>query len=337
MRILYSGPITPWSTTEARLRAFRDLGHDVLVVDLNQHLAAEPAWLRKIELHACDGPGLRSYNRALVERARDLTADLIWLDTGAYVTRTTLVELRRSGAPIVSYNSDYLLFRSYSWRQYRPAAALYDVHVTTNAYNVPELRRHGARKVVMTCAAFDPDLHRPPEMSDAERGRFDADVTFLGHCEPAYLRALSALRSAGLRLRIWGAGWSRGAARRLMDSAIQDPPQLWGPDSIKAMAAARICVGLLSKWNRSQSTGRSYEVPAIGSFFLGERTREHEALYREGVEAEFFSSRDELVAKARYYLAHDAARAEVAAAGHRRRWASGGTHRDRMSEILAAI
>lgn len=337
MRILYSGRIGRWSTTEARLHALRGLGHDVEVLDINASLAGAPAWLRKIELHAADGPHLRAYNRALRRVAGDGRWDLIWLDTGACVRPRTVAALREAGAPILSYNSDYLRFHRHAWRQYLAAVPFYDVHVTTNGFNVPELERRGARSVVMTSAAFDPDLHRPVDLNDAERARLDADVTFVGHFEPAYARALTALHDAGLTLKIWGPGWSRSAARSRLESALQQPAQVWGPDAVKAVAAGRVCVGLLSAHNRNQSNGRSYEIPAVGSLLLAERTDEHAALYREGVEAEFFSTLDELVEKARYYVAHARERAALALGGHRRRWSSGGTHRDRVTEILAAI
>jgi spore maturation protein CgeB len=63
---------------------------------------------------------------------------------------------------------------------------------------------------------------------------------------------------------------------------------------------------------------RSFEIPALGSFLLAERTPEHAALFREGEEAEFFSSVEECASKIRIYLADKPRRAAVARAGQRR-------------------
>jgi spore maturation protein CgeB len=314
-----------------------DLGHEVHSLDVRKYLTTQPAWLAAVERHVLAGPHVAAYNRDLLRFAWDVRPDLIWLDTGAFVRRTTTRKLRDLGAPMLTYNSDYLRYKQYSWRHYLASVRHYDVHVITNELNVTFLRQLGAKKIVKTLLAFDPDLHRPPELTREDRERFDADVGFIGHCEAYYLRALAALRRAGLRVRVWGPGWKRRAARRELADAVQEPGQLWGPDGVKAMAVARICVGLVSNHNRSESAGRSFELPAIGSFFLAQRTREHAALYDEGTEAEFFSSLDELVQKARHYLRAEPERRAIAAAGHKRRWQSGGTHLDRVREILSAI
>jgi spore maturation protein CgeB len=337
MKILYSGPLGRWSTTEARRRALVDLGHEVHSLDVRKYLTTRPAWWSAVERHVLAGPHVAAYNRDLLRFACDVRPDLVWLDTGAFVRRTTVRKLRDLGAPMLAYNSDYLRYQQYSWRHYLASVPLYDIHVITNQLNVAVLRQLGAKKIVNTLAAFDPDLHRPPQLTAEDRERFDTDVVFLGHCEAYYVRVLAALRRAGLRVRVWGPGWKRRAARGELADALQEPGQLWGPDGVKAMAVARICVGLVSNQNRSESTGRSFEVPAIGSFLLAQRTHEHAALYEEGTEAEFFSDLDELVQKARHYLRAEPERRAIAAAGHKRRWESGGTHVDRVGEILSAI
>ena len=51
------------------------------------------------------------------------------------------------------------------------------------------------------------------------------------------------------------------------------------------------------------------------NMLLAERTEDHLRLFEEGAEAEFFNGPEELADKLRRYLADDAARARVAAAG----------------------
>jgi spore maturation protein CgeB len=67
--------------------------------------------------------------------------------------------------------------------------------------------------------------------------------------------------------------------------------------------------------SRDLQTTRSVELPACGAFMLAQRTTEHQQLFREGVEADFFSTHDELLNKCRYYLAHSEARLQIARAG----------------------
>ena len=74
---------------------------------------------------------------------------------------------------------------------------------------------------------------------------------------------------------------------------------------VKALCSGKIGLGILSKWNRNLTTSRVFDIPACGIFLLVSRNPSMQNLYREGVEAEFFSSTEELVQKARFYLEHE--------------------------------
>jgi hypothetical protein len=145
-----------------------------------------------------------------------------------------------------------------------------------------------------------------------------------------------ALQQAGVDVRIYGSGWRR-RARHIRGGRQIRPASL--EEYVKLIACAKICLCFLSKWNNNtlHSAGRTFEIPAIGSFLLAERTPDHLRYYLEGKEAEFFGSSKELVDKVIYYLAHDDQRRTIAKAGHQRCMASGYSHRERMKQILELI
>ena len=60
-------------------------------------------------------------------------------------------------------------------------------------------------------------------------------------------------------------------------------------------------------------------------------------LFREGEEAEFFASQEELIAKARRYLADEPARRAIAEGGRRRCLTSGYSNRERLVMVLARV
>jgi len=75
--------------------------------------------------------------------------------------------------------------------------------------------------------------------------------------------------------------------------------------------------GLLFRLNNDSYTRRVFEIPAIGTFMLSQRTADMEGLFRPGIETAYFASPDELLNQARRYLADDQGRGKIAAAALR--------------------
>lgn len=333
MRILYTGPFGTGSMTEARRKALVALGHDVVELDQRSYFGHGPYLLQKAQLHSLMGPGIARYNRDILELARNTAPDLIYIDCGSYLWRQTVASLRATEARLVHYTSEYFGYRRYWYRHFLKAVPLYDLHVITNNLCEPVLVSKGAKKIVYTRFGYDPEFHRPLELTPEEREKFGTDVVFIGHWEKPTERLIEALWRRGIDVQVWGPRWWRG---RSIPAKLRHPA-IWGEDYVKVLNAAKICLCILSKCNHNQSAGRTFEIPAVGSFMLAERTAEQATYYEEGKEAEFFSSAEELVEKAEYYLAHEEERKAIARRGHERCLSSGYCHRARMQEVLKLI
>jgi spore maturation protein CgeB len=140
------------------------------------------------------------------------------------------------------------------------------------------------------------------------------------------------LAGQGIPVKVWG-NWPRRWQHRHPNLKVMGR-DLWGDDYARAICSFAINLAFLRKENRDLQTTRSMEIPACGGFMLGERTREHQRLFREGVEAEFFHSQEELLEKVQYYLAHEDKRQDIAAAGRRRCLEAGYSNTDRLKGIL---
>ena len=191
---------------------------------------------------------------------------------------------------------------------------------------------HGSKRVVFTEFGFDPKVHYPRCLTQAEKARYNSDAVFVGHWEPAYEEKVQVLREEGMSVAVYGPRWSRS---KLSDRKNTRP--LATEEYLKALSGARIGLGLLSRWNHNESASRSFEIPAIGVFLLGQRTQHHLSYFQEAKEAEFFGSNDELSDKARYYVARSEIREAVARAGRNRCLSSRYTQLERTRDILAAI
>lgn len=168
---------------------------------------------------------------------------------------------------------------------------------------------------------FIPSRDHPVRLSSEDKKRFDTDVVFVGHYEPdGRERYVRALIEAGVQVKIWGGRyWSRDVLGSVYYKLAPIVPAE-DDDYAKALSAAKVCLVFLSKKNRDSYTRRCFEIPAIGKVMLAERTDDLLHMFKENVEAVFFSSKEELVEKALWLLANPAIRYSISQAGLNRVW-----------------
>lgn len=67
---------------------------------------------------------------------------------------------------------------------------------------------------------------------------------------------------------------------------------------------------------------------------LSQCTDDLDSMFKEGIEAEYFRDKEEMMDKIRYYLKHDDKREKIAKAGYERLLRDGHEVTDRAGEIL---
>jgi spore maturation protein CgeB len=221
-----------------------------------------------------------------------------------------------------------------TWRLYLNAVPEYDAVFVVRDVNVPEARANGAKRVYRSSVAADEVAHAPIPLTDEERKSWASEVLFVGTWMPERGPFLSRLVELGVPLSIHGNHWRKAKEWPVLRSAWRGPGLHSGNDYLKALLGAKVCLGLLSKGNRDQSTQRSFEIPCAGRAFCGERTPEHTSLYTEGEEAEFWSTPEECAEKCRVLLANDRRREELAARGHARCMRNGRLNEPVMAKLL---
>ncbi|HEY7790469.1 MAG TPA: glycosyltransferase [Vicinamibacterales bacterium] len=337
-RILFAGQIDEGQTSLMRLRALARLGHTVHGVNTTAPWA-RASWLaRQIQRHRQAGSIVDRINADVLRAARELRPDLVWAEKQEYLWAETLHDLRKLGARLVHFTPDP--YFSLVWKQTRvmdEAMRAFDVLVYCKSYERPDYEALG-RPVVYMPLGFCDETHRPVPSGDA---RWQSAVSALGGWEPHRQQMMHAVAASGLDVKIWGRSWDflrdgRWTPRRhlILRQLAGDEPfsierdellarslqggEVYGDEYARALTGAKIGIGFLRKICPEQHTTRTFEIPACGSLLLAERTTEHQSLFEEGRDAEFFASCEELVDKVRYYCRDEAARQRVATAGYQR-------------------
>jgi spore maturation protein CgeB len=278
--------------------------------------------LRRAQTKYCAGPGVAAANLALIAACIRHKPDLVLAWRTPWLAPWAIKAARSAGARrLVLYNNDDPFGQDaemWIWRRFRKLIPHADACFVYRQVNLEEYMRAGAKAAGLLRSYFDPAVHRPVEVRENDRKRFETDVVFVGHCEPdGRLAMIDRLIDAGVRLRLFGTGWETHASGhrwqdRLPIVALRDE------DYVRAIAASRIALVFLSHRNRDTYTRRCFEIPAIGTLMLAPRTPDLLTLYREDEEAAFFDSADELIAQVRRYLADPEGCQRVAAAGRNR-------------------
>jgi hypothetical protein len=340
-RILFVGDLTPYLTTVARRDALLELGFPVESIDQMPYVRSPRRLVWALTYRTLRTPGVFALNREILERAARFRPDVVWLEKGTFVFPRTFRRLRREpGTLLVYHNTDDWRLRGtihwLHWRYLRRTLAEYDLHVTSNLWNVEEFRQAGFPRVVHMELAANPALRDPGELPQAEREKLGGPVGFIGHWEPVTERRILHLVRGGVPVKVYGGGWHAAAAPQALAGVAQHRLVV-GDEYARAIVSFDVNLGIVSKWNRNHTASRTFQIPALGAFLLHERNELVTKYFREGVEAEFFDSDDELLEKCRHYLAHPEERRRIAEAGRRRCVESGYFEPDRVREVLPAL
>ena len=338
MKLLFLGPVEAGQTSLMRMRAFERLGHTVRGVHTVEPWTRASWWKRQTQRRLQRGSIVDEVNRRVLERAREFRPELVWAEKQEFLRAETIEELRKLGARTVHFTPDP--YFSLDWKRTRlmdEAMRTFDALVYCKSYEREQYEGIGKPTVYMPLGYCD-EVHRPLA---SEEARWRCAIGFLGGWEPRRERLLHAVAVAGFDVKIWGGYWEflrdgNWSPRRhiilrqlagkdrfsfhcdeLLSRAHQGG-EVYADDYARAVTGSRIGIGFLRKAWPDQHTTRTFEIPACGSLLLADRTEEHQELFEEGKEAEFFASCEELLDKLKFYCGNESARKCVADRGYKR-------------------
>lgn len=341
MTIIYVGPLNTGGTCAHRLMAMKDLGLRVFPVDTYIHRRNSFfIWfidkvLKRLGHHL----DLIQAGKAIVELTQQNKPSVLWMDKSLTVSPSVLrwVKKHSPSTKIVAYSPDDMLNPNNQSSNYLQSIPIYDFHVTTKSYNYAELMELGAREVIFVDNAFAPHVHAPPAVPATLKKLQKNGVAFIGSFELERALVLENISKKGIPLTIWG-NWPKRWRQRLAKvGAVVHSRELIEQEYSYAIASFLINLNFLRKVNRDLQTTRSIEIPASGGFMLAERTKEHQGLFMEGIEAEYFSTETELLEKIDFYLKHPERAVNIGRQARLRCELSGYSNQARLAHIFKHI
>ena len=296
------------------------LGHEV--IEFRYDMAETFRRLTDATFIAENRPRL---GRELLAQVRDARPQMLFTYFyDACIEPAVLDEIRALGVVTVNWFCN----ASYQLDLVREIAPHYDWCLVPERFRLDDYRALGARPIYCQEAA-NPRTYAPCDVP------LEYDVAFAGQCYADRPDIVLWLHEQGLDVRVWGARWEYHITHR-----SRNPLQWFSkPRGLPATAVggvlgdralvelysrARINLGFATVGETqgasriTQVRLRDFEVPMSGGFYLTEHSDELADFFTPGVEIETWSTRDELLEKCRYYLAHDDERRRIAVAGRAR-------------------
>jgi len=337
LKILYIGDLNEYGRSFQRYKTLIGLGYEVFGIS---HTAVTRSprkdlrliegifWRLKIPLD------IAGINKKIRQEVFKQKFDIVWIEKGNTILPATLKFIKKClpEAKLISVSEDDMYAKHNRSNYYVWGLKYYDIVFTTKTYNLQELKNLGAKRTELFLDSYNEDVHKPMQLTDEERARFSCDVGAIGAFEKERAVSLLYLAEHGVKVAVWGGNWDAWINRHKNLDVKNE--FLFGTDYAKAISAAKINLNFLRKVNRDEVTSRSVEIPACGGFMLGERTKRHLEFFKEGVEAEFFDSNEEMLKKVKYYLEQEEERKRIASAGRERCLKSEYSMGAQLSKIL---
>jgi len=238
-----------------------------------------PSWMQELFFKA---GGLKRMNQQLLEAAAANKYDLIILTKTELISYSTIPKLNRH-TPTWYYFMDPL---QKAQKHQAEKYAAFSTWASATRTNIVELfRAAGAQAIFLSEGAgleyFHPDSDQPKEY----------DIIFVGTLTKHRQEFIDYCTEQGLEVDTFGKGGKHDFIER------KDLGDLYRRSRI-----------VLDFQNTGGNTGfslRVYEAMACGAMLLSEHTQDFEKIFKQGEEADSFSSPEECVSKIRKYLADE--------------------------------
>lgn len=283
-------------------------------------------------------PENQKENEQIIKKISLTNYDIVWIDKGITIYPETLKCIKKKSPHtiLISYSPDNMALRHNQSQQYLECIPIYDYIITNKSYILDDMRKLGAKRVYFVNNSYEPSFHYPRILTEDDYKQIGGDIGFVGSWEKERCESILYLAQHGLNIRVWGGGkWLK--YKGMYPNLKIENKGLYSENYSKSFQAFKISLCFLRKKNHDVQTTRTVEIPACGGFMLAERTHEHQVMFEEGKEADFFSSNKELLEKCKYYLQHDNERKQIAMAGLKRCKVSGYSNEDTIRNVICNI
>jgi len=330
--LLLAGNPDPIHIGAHLIQAAESLGIEVVMCDVAE--AYDGAfWQNRVNwwLRGRRPTRLEAFSAKVLEACRDIRPKWLLATGIAPLEEAALREIGKLHMNRLNYLTDDPWNPVHRAPWFLRALPQYDYVFSARRASLSQLRRLGCPSACYLPFAYAPKLHFiEPPANELERKQFASDILFAGGADRDRVPYMAALIQADINVALYGGYWERYPQTTGFTRGHADQQTLR-----KAVSAAKVSLCLVRRANRDGNVMRSFELPAMGACMLTEDTEEHREIFGEdGKVVTFFGTREEMIEKLHWLLAHDDERNRLKNAAHHLVTAGGNTYADRLQAML---
>lgn len=351
MKILVIGDFNSDIHEEALYRAFSELGHKAMKFAFCEYFKGylaldrgicEGNVIRSLYYRAQNktalGPTINKINKDIIKLCESTKPDLAFFYRSRLIFPETVRKIKYACGRVAGYNNDDPFsahYPRYIWRNFMDSIQYYDHIFAYRNKNILDYRSIGYRNVSLLKPYFIKEKNFPVDiLPDSCHA---SDVSFIGHFEDdGRDDHLMAILEKGINLKLYGPGWRSSKNYRFFANNLGGIIPLRSEYNL-AINSSKIALSFLSKLNNDSYTRRCFEIIAAKKFMLSEYSRDLDDMFKEGLEAEYFRDKKEMLDKIRFYLKNETARRRIEEAGYKRIMLDGHEVMDRAKEVIAVL
>lgn len=330
-------------------RGFQELGHEVYRFTWKEYFKhyqystqyqTDGNKLKSIYYRAQNkltfGPALFRINSDIVKKCVEISPNFVFIYRGTHVYPSTIKKIKEKvRCKVFGYNNDdpfSLSYPEYFWRHYKNGVKYYD-HIFSYRYkNIDDYNKMGYKKVSLLRSYYLKNSNYFIEKLPTDK--YKCDVVFIGHFEnDGRDEAIKLLIENDINIKLYGTLWENSQYFEFFEETLGKITPLYEDYNI-GLNSVKIALVFLSKKNNDTYTRRCFEIPITKTMMMSEYTDDLNSMFEQGKEAEYFTSKEELLEKVKFYLSNEEQLKQVGENGYRRLMKDGHEVVDRCQKIL---
>lgn len=334
MRVILSSNRNPHFITIAEYieYAFKSTGCETIFFD-NRDFTI-PGRIRN-RIHYLSRVDLKRINKKLISTIKSFKPDLFLEVGGHRILPETVEGIKGDGVKTALWTIDCPI----DFEPIIKAAPHYDFVFTggSEAYDI--LKEKDIKNLYRLPFACDPEIHKPEELTDADRKLYGCDISFVGTIDPdSYQCRVKILEAiSDFNLAVWGPCSNKISQNSPLKKHIRGEkttPDTW----TKIYSASKIvlCIhykDMEGKIPCYQASPRVYEALACGAFLMVDSQRDVATSFKDREDLIIFRDIEELRKLLKHYLEKPEARKMIAWNG-RKAVLNNHTYMHRVNKIL---